>query len=295
MGTGSVNRGLQSWIRTILHFPLTKIVVALVIVAGCVQSFQALVGLFQDGEDLSKYLLVLSWSLSVPLAFISYYAFGRYYEKRVVTELTVSKAGRELGIGCVLGAVLVVIIIFIIWITGNYHIIAYNGLTVLALPFFHYIYTAVYEELIFRGILFRQIEECLGSWIALVISGLIFGFAHATVPNATVYSNIAIAILGGVIFSAAFMFTRRLWFTMGIHFAWNFTLAGVFGIEVSEKDGMSVFTSELSNSVLISGGELGFETSLVTFIVVLVAGFYLLRLSFHKRHYIRPYWRKTVS
>lgn len=295
MGAAPGYRGLPSWIRVIFQFPLTKIVVALVIVAGSVQSFQAVVDLFQDGEGISKYLSMLSWSLSIPLAFVAYYAFGRFYENRVVTELTFSKAFREFGIGGVLGALLMIIIICIIWISGNYYINAYNGLTFLALPFFHYTYTAVYEELIFRGILFRLIEESLGSWIALAISGLIFGFAHASVPNATLYSNFAIAIQGGVIFSAAFMFTRRLWFTMGIHFAWNFTQVGVFGIEVSGKDGMGVLESKLSNSGIISGGELGLETSLVTFIVVLVVGFYLLWRSFQKEHYIRPYWRKTAS
>ncbi len=131
----------------------------------------------------------------------------------------------------------------------------------------------------------------MGSWISIVFSGLLFGFAHSTVPNATTYSNLAIALMGGVIFSAAYMYTRRLWFAFGIHFAWNFTQVGILGLELSEKDGKGFLESEISGSGFVSGGNFCIETSIVTFIIILSAGLYLLWKAKEKGHFIQPFWQ----
>jgi len=286
----------RKWIQLILQFPVTRILVALFMIAAAVQGFQSISKWFfqtiTSGQQVPIYSSFLIWGLSIPVAFFAYYIFSKFYEKREIAELQHKDVWKEIGLGAATGSGLMVSILLIIWALGSYRIVGFNGFTLLALPLFHYAYTAVYEELIFRGILYRIIEKSLGSWIALVISGLIFGFAHASVPNATLYSNLAIGILGGVIFSSAYMYTRRLWFAIGIHFAWNFTLVGIFGIEVSEKDGTVLLESELAQTGLISGGELGLETSVVTFAVVLVAGFYLLWRSFERGHFVKPFWQR---
>lgn len=48
--------------------------------------------------------------------------------------------------------------------------------------FFYLIIVAFSEELIFRGYLFSKIEEEMGFWIAVIISGVLFGAAHSLVP-----------------------------------------------------------------------------------------------------------------
>jgi len=296
MGKNMATGKHYNYMLLFLQFPVTRIIVALFVVAVSVQGFQSfsswLIGLFYTELAVPMKWSIVTWGLSIPVSFLSYYLFVRYYEKREITELQTSNALNEVGLGASLGAGIIVLIIGVIWILGDYRITAINGSTLLLLPLFHYAYTAVYEELIFRGVLYRIIEEGLGSWIALGISGLVFGFAHASVPNATIYSNLAIAILGGVIFSSAYMFTRRLWFAMGIHFAWNFSLVGIFGVGVSQKDGIVLMKSELAKSGLISGGELGLETSVVTFVVVLFTGSYFLLRSNKRGHFVKPFWQK---
>ena len=53
----------------------------------------------------------------------------------------------------------------------------------------------VFEETLFRGMLFRFLEEGFGSWMALTITALFFGLSHLNNPHATVWSAIAIALM----------------------------------------------------------------------------------------------------
>ena len=55
------------------------------------------------------------------------------------------------------------------------------------------------EELVSRGILFRLTEEGLGTGIALLVSALFVGFAHAANPGATAWSSLAISIEAGLL------------------------------------------------------------------------------------------------
>ena len=92
------------------------------------------------------------------------------------------------------------------------------------------------EELLFRGILFRWIEEFGGSWAALMVTSVLFGLAHVINPNATWFSSFAIAVEAGVLLGGAYMLTRSLWMPMGLHAAWNFTQGDIFDVPVSGID-----------------------------------------------------------
>jgi len=70
---------------------------------------------------------------------------------------------------------------------------------------------------------------------------------------------------------------------------------GIFGIEVPEKDGTVLLESDLAKSGLITGGDLGIETSVITFLVVLVSGVYLLWRSYEKGHYVKPWWNNNTA
>ena len=55
------------------------------------------------------------------------------------------------------------------------------------------------EELLFRGILFRWLEEFGGSWFALALTSALFGLGHIFNPGATALSSFAIALEAGVL------------------------------------------------------------------------------------------------
>ena len=85
----------------------------------------------------------------------------------------------------------------------------------------------------FRGVLFRWLEEFGGSWVALLLTSVLFGAAHLANPNASWIAAIGIALEAGVMLGAAYMLTRSLWLPMGLHAAWNFTQGEIFDIPVS--------------------------------------------------------------
>jgi membrane protease YdiL (CAAX protease family) len=121
---------------------------------------------------------------------------------------------------------------------------------------------AVTEELLFRGVLFRIVEQRAGTWIALLLTGVVFGLAHIANPNASLWGATAIAIEAGFMLAAAYAATRTLWLPIGLHFGWNFALGGIFAAEVSGGDTTEgLLDSTLSGPTLLTGGDFGPEAS----------------------------------
>jgi membrane protease YdiL (CAAX protease family) len=63
--------------------------------------------------------------------------------------------------------------------------------------------SGIFGELLFRGVLFRTLEEVCGSWIALVVSSAVFGFMHLINPAATMMGAVSISIEAGLLLAAA--------------------------------------------------------------------------------------------
>jgi hypothetical protein len=61
-----------------------------------------------------------------------------------------------------------------------------------------------------------------------------------------------VGIEGGVLLSAAYVLTRRLWLAIGIHFGWDFSQDAIFGVGKGAK---GLVVGELSGPALLSGGE----------------------------------------
>ncbi|TDD05995.1 CPBP family intramembrane metalloprotease [Nonomuraea deserti] len=138
---------------------------------------------------------------------------------------------------------------------------------------------AVAEELVFRGVVFRIMEERTGTVIALVVSTLLFGATHLVNVNATLWGALAIALTGGIMTTAAYVATRSLWLPIGLHFAWNFTHAGIFGVMLSGSDvpPHSLLNVTLSGPSWLTGGTFGPEAGLLALLVCLAPTIVLLR------------------
>jgi hypothetical protein len=134
--------------------------------------------------------------------------------------------------------------------------------------------------LAFRGALFRIVEEGFGTTSALITSAVVFGLLHALNPGATVISTTAIALEAGVLLGAAYALTRNLWFPIGLHFGWNFTEGGIFGVSVSGgPTGKGILSVALAGRPLLTGGNFGPEASVIAIAVCLAAGIALLLLT----------------
>jgi uncharacterized protein len=159
------------------------------------------------------------------------------------------------------------------------------------------LFPAVSEEMLFRGILFRWLEEFGGSWVALLLTSGFFGAAHLMNPNASTIAAVGIAFEAGVMLGAAYMLTRSLWLPMGLHAAWNFTQGEIYDIPVSGTKVDGMVDAQLSGPALLSGNGFGLEASLIAIVVATAFGLWLLWLAISKGQLVQPWWvmRKRIA
>ncbi|SDG47573.1 hypothetical protein SAMN05216553_108245 [Lentzea fradiae] len=138
---------------------------------------------------------------------------------------------------------------------------------------------ATMEEIVFRGVLFRMLEERAGTAVSVVVSSSLFGLAHLLNTGATPWTALSVGLTGGGVLAAAYVVTRSLWLPIGLHFGWNFAQAGVFGVELSGADvePSGLLLLELDGPVVLTGGPFGPEASVPAVLVCLVATGVLLR------------------
>jgi hypothetical protein len=279
-----------NWGQKFVQFPVTRICLGLGILFAAILLMQSALDLIPGiHQDV---LGVLGAAAVALTAILTYVGFVRLVEKRTVTELSTAGAILELGKGALLGGLLFTATIGLISLFGFYHVSGFNPWTVLLPALSLSIVSGVFEEVLVRGVLFRIMEEGLGTWLALAISALLFGLMHISNPNATLWSALAIAIEAGIMLAAAFIFTRRLWLAIGIHFAWNFVQGGIFGVAVSGNGVQGLLQSTLDGPPLLSGGAFGAEASIFAVMVCLAAGIYLTWAAWKKGNFIQPFWTK---
>ena len=282
--------------RRIVDFPLVAMLIALAVAIAC----------FTVGMLIGKYVVPpipglsngLKFDLiSIPLLIIAYELVIRRLGEHPRDDYRDPKAARHLGMGLAAGFLLFSLAVAVAAALGVYRITgpgdASDLLPALIGPA---LFAAVSEELIFRGILFRWIEDFGGSWLALLLTSAFFGASHLANPNATWVAAVGIAFEAGVMLGAAYMLTRSLWLPMGIHAAWNFTQGEVFDIPVSGTPVHGVLTARLSGPPLLTGNGFGLEASLIAIVLATLFGLWLLWLAIRKGELMQPYWvRRRAS
>ena len=215
------------------------------------------------------------------LVLCAYYGWIGLTEGQRATDLPLRRLLPETGKGLLTGVAYFIIVVGIMMLVGVYRITSFDfdGLTQLA-QFCFFLTIAVGEEVMFRGILFRMIDVRWNTWLALIVSTLVFGFVHIVNPGATWWSAIAIALESGLLLGAAYKYSGTLWLPIGIHWAWNYTQGNVFGFAVSGNDfGVSIITPHIEGNELLTGGIFGAEASIIAVVVgVLFACYYIKKL-----------------
>jgi membrane protease YdiL (CAAX protease family) len=91
---------------------------------------------------------------------------------------------------------------------------------------------ALEEELLFRGYPLQVLAEALGGPAAVVLTAVGFGLLHLFNPglNRLALLNLVVA---GILLGAAYWRTYSLWFPIGIHLGWNWTMGVAAGLPVS--------------------------------------------------------------
>jgi membrane protease YdiL (CAAX protease family) len=210
-----------------------------------------------------------------------YTFFVRLIERRSVSELAPRAAPGGIVAGVIIGLGLFSTVIAILTAMGIAHIAPTPGQPLLGAANMA-VLSAIGEELVFRGVVYRVFEEMFGTAVALVVSAGFFGAIHLINPGATIVSGAAIAIEAGALLAIAYVAARNLWLPMGLHFGWNFAESAIFGSVVSGNAFKGLFHTTLTGSDLMTGGKFGPEASVVAVAVCAMAAFVLLIIAIHR-------------
>lgn len=280
--------------RRILNFPLVAMLIAFllyVLSAGIGGFISERLRPVLHPEGLS---LVVRDGTIVLLVLLAYKLVIIRLGDRPRDDLTGPRALPQLGTGIAIGFALMVLAVGAAAIAGIYRIggsgdssqLLHELVAAAIMP-------AFMEELLFRGILFRWIEEFAGSWIALLLTSAFFGAAHLMNPNASWVAAFGIAIEAGVLLGGAYMLTRNLWLAMGIHAGWNFTQGEIFDVPVSGLAEHGLVQAKLAGPPLLTGNGFGLEASIFCMVIATAAGVWLVSLAARRGEVVRPSWSRA--
>jgi membrane protease YdiL (CAAX protease family) len=208
----------------------------------------------------------------VAVALAIYLGWVRYVERRRATEFELAAAGPEIAGGLVLGVGLFSLVIGVLAVLGVFTVAGWGSWTAAAVGLVGALATAVVEEILFRGWLFRVVRDVGGTWLGVAVSALLFGLLHALNPGASATSTIAIALEAGVLLALAYAATNRLWVPIGLHAGWNFAEGSIFGTPVSGHAPVNtLLNGMLHGPTTLTGGIFGPEASLVAVVVCVLA------------------------
>jgi hypothetical protein len=284
--------GFTALLRAFVGHPLVRLVLGLVVVVGTMMvagiGWEFLVKPAAPGP----WGKVLGSLVLAVLAMLAYAAFVRWIERRPITDFGRRGALREWAVGVALGFAAISLTVAVIASMGGYRITGWNPPSVLVPVLSLAIFSGVVEEIISRGLMFRLLEEWLGSWAALALSALAFGLLHMANPNATLLAAAAISIEAGILLGALYMLTRRLWMAIGLHMAWNFTQGGVYGINVSGIEVQGLLFNTMQGPPLLTGGAFGAEASLPAIVICTSLGLWVLYLAHRKGRFVAASWHR---
>lgn len=226
-------------------------------------------------------------------AMAGYWAYVRWHEKREVTELRLQPI--RLLMGGASGAALVAFPIAVLFAIGAYKLVLYRGASPVLFGVAAVIgIAATLEELVYRCLLFRVLEQAWGTRAALAVQAVLFTLPHLENiphgrPGDVAALLVSVTVLG-LLWAGLFVLTRNLWVSVANHAAWNFTilLSGVplSGIEDWRK--LAPLETRYAGPDWLTGGMFGPESSLLVIILATVAVVLLLRVAWQRGAFLKP-------
>lgn len=253
---------------------LLKLLVAILAILGSMHLFRLLVlpeiqAAFALSESATS--IVRRTGIFLTLVF-AYWAYVRWFEKRAATELRFAPGG--IALGAASGALLISITTVSLFALGAYELAAYRGMDSRLLGVAGLILiAALLEEVVYRGVLFRILEDALGTWPALWLQALVFAAMHldnASMSNSELLTTMVAVTLLGAFWGCLFVQTRNLWVVTANHAAWNFAiiLSGVPLSGLEDWRTLAPIQSSDNGPAWLTGGLFGPENSIITLVVV---------------------------
>jgi membrane protease YdiL (CAAX protease family) len=147
-----------------------------------------------------------------------------------------------------------------------------------SLPIF--VLAAAAEEAMFRGYPLQTMARSRMAWVAVIITSIVFSYGHLGNPNVAPGFTFANTAIAGVWLSIAYLRTRSLWFPLGLHWAWNWTMGAVLGLPVSGIERLTpdpLLRATDLGPVWLTGGSYGIEGGAACTVALLASTLFIWR------------------
>lgn len=263
------------WLRAILFYVGFAIfMVGAQIVALLVITPDQIMSGANPMESMTLWQLTIIQAIAVGCASLVMYLFSRFLDRRSMVSFGFSWKGTarmDFVAGLIWGVVIVTLVFLLLYALNMLTIVETKfPLGTLALGALMFILVAVQEEIVSRGYLLNNFMQSMNKYFALALVSVLFALGHATNPNVNLV-GLANIVLAGLLLGIYYVHRQNLWFPIGLHLTWNFFQGFVLGSPVSGVPVDSVLTIQLHGNDLLTGGEFGFEASLITTVITALA------------------------
>lgn len=236
------------------------------------------------GYDLSKIssgkidlntMIILEYSM-IFFMVILLWLFMKFIDKQPFIQIGLQTKGRlkEFNYGIFLGFIIMGAAFLFLFSINEIVFVDFSfNLNKVLLSIVLFTGVSVFEEVVFRGYMLKNLLESFNPYLALFISSIFFSLIHGSNPNVTTLGLCNI-FLAGFFLGASYVFTKNLWFPIALHFSWNF-FQSMFGFKVSGLDSYSIIEFTIPENNMLNGGEFGFESSYLS-IIILILGIFII-------------------
>lgn len=136
------------------------------------------------------------------------------------------------------------------------------------------------EEALFRGYPLQTLLRSWPVWLAFVPTALLFAAVHLDNPNVVRGFTFLNTVLAGVWLAVAYLRTRSLWFPLGVHWGWNWTMGALLGVPVSGITQLApapIFRAADAGPTWLTGGHYGVEGGAACTLALLVSTVFIWR------------------
>ncbi|MEB8346807.1 CPBP family intramembrane metalloprotease [Flavobacteriaceae bacterium KMM 6898] len=193
------------------------------------------------------------------------WVFMKFVDKEIFLNLGFHTKNRLLefivGIGIGLLIMIVGYSILILLEEITFHNIIFDFKEII-ISFLLFTFVSIAEETLFRGYILKNLMISFNKYIALIVSSLLFAVLHGFNPGIDILSLFYL-FLAGILLGLSYIYTKNLWFPIGLHLSWNLFQA-LIGFNVSGRDSYSIIEFKMDKNTLINGGDFGFEGSVLS-------------------------------
>lgn len=260
-------------IKRVLHFPITKIIIGIVIPFSLfvvIQNFVLKPFFYSIIQDKNIANPIIHFICFIVLLTAYYYLF-RFYDKREITELSLQYLPKEMIGGFFFGFFTLSLVIFILYLFGYYQAFSISTAHYPVKLFTLLMFAAIVEDLFHRGLIVRVCENWLGTHLTLVIAMFVELQQHFFNPNFNLFSHF-LTLIWGFTMAMMFIYTKRIWLPFFFHLGWNFSQP-FYGSNLSGLNNMGhIIQSKFNGPELLTGGAVGIEDSIFTVTLLLLIG-----------------------